>query len=56
MKKSVRNILASIYESDYFTVPTVSDVKEEYGSLKEIPNMIQKLEEGDEGGGQPIGI
>jgi excinuclease ABC subunit B len=43
VKKSVRNILASIYESDYFTVPTVSDKKEEYVSLKEIPAMIQKL-------------
>jgi excinuclease ABC subunit B len=43
IKKSVRNILASIYESDYFTVPTVSDVKEEYGSLKEVPGVIQRL-------------
>ena len=43
IKKSVRNILASIYESDYFTVPAVSEVKEEYGSVKEIPAMIQKL-------------
>jgi len=43
IKKSVRNILASVYESDYLTVPTVSDVKEEYGSPKEIPNLIQKL-------------
>ncbi|OGP93613.1 MAG: excinuclease ABC subunit B [Deltaproteobacteria bacterium RBG_16_47_11] len=43
IKKSIRNILASIYESDYFTVPTVSDVKEEYGSVKEVPNLIQKL-------------
>lgn len=43
VKKSVRNILASIYEADYFTVPVVKDVKEEYVSLKEIPFMIQKL-------------
>jgi excinuclease ABC subunit B len=43
VKKAVRNILASIYESDYFTVPTVSDVKEEYGSLKEVPGVIQRL-------------
>ncbi len=43
IQKSIRNILASIYESDYFTVPTVSDVKEGYGSVKEIPNVIQKL-------------
>jgi len=43
IQKSIRNILASIYESDYFTVPTVSDVKEGYGAAKEIPNIIQKL-------------
>lgn len=43
VKKSVRNILASIYESDYFTVPAVSDAKEEYASLKEMPAVIGKL-------------
>jgi excinuclease ABC subunit B len=43
VKKSVRNILASIYEADYFTVPAVSDIKEEYASIKEIPMMLQKL-------------
>ena len=43
VKKSVRNILASIYEADYFTVPAVSDIKEEYSSIKEIPTMVQKL-------------
>lgn len=43
VKKSVRNILASIYEADYFTVPAVSDLKEGYISLKDIPGMIQKL-------------
>lgn len=43
VKKSIRNILSSIYEADYFTVPIVSDVKEEYISPKEIPNLIQKL-------------
>ncbi|MBM4309041.1 MAG: excinuclease ABC subunit UvrB [Deltaproteobacteria bacterium] len=43
VKKSVKNILASIYEADYFTVPAVADVKEEYVSIKDIPTMIQKL-------------
>jgi len=43
VKKAVRNILASIYEADYFTVPAVSDIKEGYGSLKDIPKMIEKL-------------
>jgi excinuclease ABC subunit B len=43
VKKAVRNILASIYEADYLTIPAVSDVEEGYVSLKEIPAMIQKL-------------
>jgi len=43
VKKSVRNILASIYEADYLTIPAVADVKEGYVPLKEIPAMIQKL-------------
>jgi excinuclease ABC subunit B len=43
VKKSVRNILASIYEADYLTIPVVTDVEEGYVPLKEIPTMIQKL-------------
>lgn len=43
VKKSIRNIMASVYEADYLTVPAVSDVREEYIPLKEIPMMIQKL-------------
>jgi excinuclease ABC subunit B len=43
VKKSVRNIMASIYEADYLTVPAVSDVEEGYVPIKEIPLMIQKL-------------
>jgi excinuclease ABC subunit B len=43
VKKAVRNILASIYEADYFTVPAVSDMKEEYLSFKDIPAIVQKL-------------
>jgi excinuclease ABC subunit B len=43
VKKSVRNILASIYEADYFTVPAVSDIKGKYMPTKEISEMIQKL-------------
>jgi excinuclease ABC subunit B len=43
VKKSVRNILASIYEADYFTIPAVSDIKEEYVPIKEMSTMIQKL-------------
>ncbi len=43
VKKSVRNILASIYEADYLTIPAVADIEEAYVPLKEIPAMIQKL-------------
>jgi excinuclease ABC subunit B len=43
VKKAVRNILASIYEADYFTIPTVADVEEGYIPVKEISSVIQKL-------------
>ena len=43
VKKSIRNILESIYEADYFTVPAAADIKEEYLPLKDIPVIIQKL-------------
>ncbi|MGQ9508409.1 MAG: excinuclease ABC subunit UvrB [Thermodesulfobacteriota bacterium] len=43
IKKSVRDILSSIYEADYFTIPAVADSKEEYLSIKEIPKKIEKL-------------
>jgi excinuclease ABC subunit B len=43
IKKSVRNILASIYEADYFTIPTASDVEDEYVPTKETPVIVQKL-------------
>ncbi len=43
VKKSVRNIMASIYEADYLTIPGASDVEEAYIPIKEIPAMIQKL-------------
>jgi excinuclease ABC subunit B len=43
VKKSVRNILGSIYEADYLTIPAVSDIKDEYVPVKDIPQMIQKL-------------
>jgi excinuclease ABC subunit B len=42
VKKSIRNILESVYESDYFTVPVAADAKEEYTSVKDIPTRIQR--------------
>jgi excinuclease ABC subunit B len=43
IKKSVRNILSSIYEADYFMIPAVSDTKEEYVPVKDVPAIIEKL-------------
>jgi len=43
VKKSVRNIMASIYEADYLTIPAVSDAEEPYVPAREIPAVIQKL-------------
>ncbi len=43
VKKAVRNIMASIYEADYLTIPAVSDMEEAYVPVKEIPAMIQRL-------------
>jgi excinuclease ABC subunit B len=43
VKKSIRNILSSIYETDYFTVPLAADVKEAYVPARDIPVVIQRL-------------
>jgi len=43
VKKSIRNILSSIYETDYFTVPMAADVKEAYVPARDIPVVIQGL-------------
>jgi excinuclease ABC subunit B len=42
VKKSIRNILESVYEADYFTVPVAADAKEEYTPVKDIPTLIQR--------------
>ncbi|MBW1678808.1 MAG: excinuclease ABC subunit UvrB [Deltaproteobacteria bacterium] len=43
IKKDIHNILASIYEADYFTVPTVAEPEVEYVSLQEVYHMVEKL-------------
>jgi excinuclease ABC subunit B len=43
VQKSIRNILESIYEADYFTVPAAADAREEYLPVRDIPVIIQKL-------------
>ena len=43
IKKSIHDIFASIYETDYLTISTVAEDIEEYISEKDIPVMIKKL-------------
>jgi excinuclease ABC subunit B len=45
IKKSIRNIMASVYEADYLMIPSVSDIQEKYVPIHEIPAMVQKLRE-----------
>lgn len=42
IKKEIHNVLASIYEADYFTVPAVAEPEPEY-NLKDIPSIIERL-------------
>jgi len=43
IKSSIKNILASVYEKDYYTVPVVEEGEEEYIPLHEIPQIIKSL-------------
>lgn len=43
IKKSIHDVLASVYETDYLTISTVAEDIEEYISEKDIPFMIKKL-------------
>ncbi len=43
IKKQIPDLLASIYEADYYTVPVVRELEEEYLSPKEIPGFIERL-------------
>jgi excinuclease ABC subunit B len=45
IKSEIRNVLGSIYEADYVTVPTVSEEHAAYSSEKELPVVIRKLKE-----------
>ncbi|MDO9529101.1 MAG: excinuclease ABC subunit UvrB [Syntrophales bacterium] len=42
IKKSIDNILASVYEADYVTVPVIREEIEEYISEEDIPALIKK--------------
>ncbi|NIQ38090.1 MAG: excinuclease ABC subunit UvrB [Proteobacteria bacterium] len=43
IKKSIRDGLTSIFESDYFTVPLVAEPDEDYVPLDVIPDTVEKL-------------
>ncbi len=44
IKKGIHDVLASIYERDYYTVPTVKDVGAEYVPREEIPALVAQLD------------
>ncbi len=43
IKKDIRNILNTVYEMDYVTVPIASEKKALYKTQKEIPKLIKKM-------------
>jgi excinuclease ABC subunit B len=43
IRKSIKNILSSVYEADYYTVPLIAEARQEYISPKEIPRVVKKL-------------
>ena len=43
VKKAIHNILGSIYEADYVSVPLISEEKIAYASQEELPAMIGRL-------------
>lgn len=45
IKKGIHDILASVYEADYVTVPVISKGREVIASEEELPVMIRKLKE-----------
>ena len=44
VKKGIRNILESIYESDYVTVPKAEEERKEYIPVSEIPRILSAME------------
>ena len=43
IRKSIKNILSSIYEADYYTIPLIAETRAEYIPHKEIPKVVKKL-------------
>ena len=48
IKKDITNILSSIYEADYWTVPVVAEEKAEYNSDEEIMELEEKMKQAAE--------
>jgi len=44
IKKSIQDVLASIYERDYYTVPALREGEIEYVPLEEIPALVAQLD------------
>jgi excinuclease ABC subunit B len=44
VKKGIRDVLASIYERDYYTVPSLDDRAAEYIPREEIPALVTRLD------------
>ena len=43
VQKSVRDLISSVYEQDYVTVPLIKEPEETFGSVKEISKKISRL-------------
>jgi excinuclease ABC subunit B len=43
IKKDIKNILGTVYEMDYVTVPIAAEQKAIYKSTKDIPRLVKKL-------------
>ena len=44
IKKAIQDVLASIYERDYYTVPSLRDTELEYVPAEEIPALVAQLD------------
>ncbi len=43
IKSSIKDILSTIYEADYYTVPVAAEEEEEYVPVHEIPRLVKSL-------------
>jgi excinuclease ABC subunit B len=43
IKKSIQDIMASVYEADYVTVPVARDPQEDYLDPRKLPAYLKKL-------------